>query len=179
MGTLPRRDPHMVLPLSGLAALGLLGVVALCATLVGVVVLRGGLTTVPGASQLYCHDSGDVVRGGTVIDGLFEEPDTLLPMLTNEDYARIVDQALWAPLWYTDNAGVLHAGIADIPSQGNGGISPDLQTWTIRLHQELKWSDKSPLSADDLAFSLQLYADPAFANTVGFPTTAPDDPIGV
>src|SRR5262249_45039873 len=59
-------------------------------------------------------------RGGTVVDGLAEEPDTLLPMLTNETYAVIVDQSLWAPLWYGDTTGALHAGLADLPSQDNG-----------------------------------------------------------
>src|SRR5260370_41511738 len=37
-------------------------------------------------------------RGGTVINGLYEEPDTLLPYLTNETYALIVDSAPLAPL---------------------------------------------------------------------------------
>src|SRR5262249_22930119 len=107
----------------------------------------------------------DPTQGGTVVDGLFEEPDTLLPFLTVETYAVMVDQALWAPLWYGDNAGALHAGIADLPSQENGEISADLKTWTIKLHPNLQWSDGSPLTADDLAFSLRLYATPDFANT--------------
>src|SRR5262249_6842420 len=33
--------------------------------------------------------------------------------------------------------------------------------------------------ADDLAFSLRLYASPDFANTFGFPLTSADDPVGV
>src|SRR5262249_33964652 len=76
----------------------------------------------------------DPQRGGTVVDGLFYEPDTLLPMLTNETYAVMVDQALWAPLWYGDNTGTLHPGLADLPSQANGEVSADLTTWTIKLH---------------------------------------------
>src|SRR5262249_37941058 len=73
---------------------------------------------------------GNIKSGGTVIDGLFEEPDTLLPMLTNETYAVMVDQAIWAPLWGGDNTGALYAGIADLPSAENGEISADLKTWT-------------------------------------------------
>src|SRR5262249_30986616 len=149
----PRRDRHIIWP-RWLAALVLLPVPAICAALGAVVVLRGALTIVPRVSR-PCGG------GGQVIVGVFEEPDTLLPLLTHDDDARIVEQALWAPLWYGDGKGVLHAGIAAIPSQGNGDISPDLQTWTIRLRGEPKWSDTSPLTAADLAFSLQLYADPA------------------
>jgi len=116
--------------------------------------------------------------GGTVTDALFEEPDTLLPFLTNETFAVMVDQAIWAPLWYGDPNGQLHAGIAtEVPSTANGGISADGKTYTIHLKSGLKWSDGSPLTADDLAFSLQLYSNPAFANTFGFPVTS--DPNGV
>lgn len=110
-------------------------------------------------------------KGGNAIVGLFEEPDTLLPFLTNETFAVMVDQAVWAPLWYGDTQGILHAGIAtDVPSATNGGISPDGTTYTIHLKTGLKWSDGSPLTADDLAFSLTTYATPAFANTFGFPS---------
>src|SRR5262249_54937933 len=58
-------------------------------------------------------------------------------------------------------------------------ISADLKTWTIKRHPSLKWSDGSPLTATDLEFSLQLYANPDFANTFGFPLTSADDPVAV
>src|SRR5262249_57604272 len=105
--------------------------------------------------------------------------DSVVPMDTKETYGVIVDQAIWAPLWYGDNTGALQSGLADIPSSSNGQISSDLKTWTIKLHSGLKWSDGSLLTADDLAFSLKLYANPAFANTIGFPTTDANDLIGV
>src|SRR5258708_6866116 len=128
-----------------------------------------GCTTPPG---------GKIVKGGTVINGLYEEPDSLLPYLTNETYAVGVDQALWAPLWYGDNQGVLHSGIADLPTPQNGYISQDLKSLTIHLHSRLSWSDNSPITADDVAFSFNLYSSPQFENTFGFPTTDPADPIG-
>src|SRR5258708_14081012 len=132
-----------------------------------------------GPSGSTAPPGGNIVKGGTVINGLYEEPDTLLPYLTNETYAVIVDQALWAPLWYGDNKGVLHSGIADLPTPANGYISADLKTLTVKLHSGLKWSDGSPITADDVAFSLNLYGNPEFSNTFGFPTTDPADPIGV
>jgi ABC-type transport system substrate-binding protein len=124
------------------------------------------------------NSTGNIVKGGTVINGLYEEPDSLIPYLTNETYSVIVDSALWAPLWYGDNQGVLHSGIADLPTPANGYISSDLKSLTVHLHSGLKWSDGSPLTADDVAFSFNLYGNPDFANTFGFPTTDPKDPIG-
>jgi peptide/nickel transport system substrate-binding protein len=151
---------------------GLRKVYAVATALVVLLVLLAGCASF---GPLKC----DCVRfGGTVVDALYEEPDTLLPYLTNETYSIIVDQALWAPLWYGDNHAVLHSGIADLPSAQNGLISQDLKTLTIHLHSGLKWSDGSPLTADDVAFSFNLYSSPQFENTFGFPTTDPADPIG-
>jgi peptide/nickel transport system substrate-binding protein len=145
---------------------------------VGALVLMTMLFAACGPTSGGNTSTSNIVKGGTVINGLYEEPDTLLPYLTNETYAVIVDQALWAPLWYGDNQGVLHSGIADLPTPANGYISSDLKTLTVHLHSGLKWSDGSPLTADDVAFSFNLYGNPAFANTFGFPTTDPADPIG-
>jgi peptide/nickel transport system substrate-binding protein len=144
---------------------------------VGALVLMTMLFAACGPSNSTPPPS-NIVKGGTVINGLYEEPDTLLPELTNETYSVIVDQALWAPLWYGDNQGVLHSGIAELPTSSNGLISSDLTTVTIKLKPGLKWSDGSPLTADDVVFSYNLYANPDFANTQGFPTTDPADPIG-
>src|SRR5260221_5446038 len=145
---------------------------------VGALVFMTMMLAACGPSGPTTPPGGNIVKGGTVINGLYEEPDSLLPYLTNETYAVGVDQALWAPLWYGDNQGVLHSGIADLPPPANGYISSDLKTLTVHLHSGLKWSDGSPLTADDVAFSFNLYSTPAFANTFGFPTTDPSDPIG-
>lgn len=150
------------------------------AVLVGAMFLVPMVLSACGPTSKKTTTTGTIKNGGSVIDGLYEEPDTLLPMLTNETYSVIVDQALWAPLWYGDPQGQLHAGIAtEVPSQANGDISSDLKTWKIKLRPGLKWSDGQPLTAADVAFSYNLYANPAFANTFGFPTTDPADPIGV
>ena len=149
------------------------------AVLVGAMFLVPMVLSACGPTAKNKPTGGTAKNGGSVIDGLYEEPDTLLPMLTNETYSIIVDQAIWAGLWYGDPQGQLHAGIAtEVPSQANGDISSDLKTWKIKLRPGLKWSDGQPLTAADVAFSYNLYANPAFANTFGFPTTDPADPIG-
>src|SRR5215831_12307068 len=145
---------------------------------VGALVLLTMVLSACGPSGTSSGGNASIQKGGNVINGLYEEPDTLLPYLTSETYAIIVDQALWAPLWYGDNKAVLHSGIADLPTSSNGYISQDLKTLTVHLHPGLKWSDGSPITADDVAFSYNLYGNPDFANTFGFPTTAADDPIG-
>lgn len=117
------------------------------------------------------------VKGGSIVEGIALEPDTLLPYRTTASFGLLADQAIWAPLWYGDPQGAFHAALAErVPTQGDG-ISDDLRTWTIHLRSGLKWSDGSPLTAEDCAFSFNLYADPAYGAN-GFPTTDPADPFG-
>jgi peptide/nickel transport system substrate-binding protein len=115
----------------------------------------------PGASTP--SEGGTPVKGGTWIDDLFEEPDSLLPNASNETFAAMVMYGLYAPLIYGDPQGKLHAGIAtEVPTLANGGISADLKTWTFHLRPNLVWSDGQPLNADDVDFTWKLWNNPKF-----------------
>src|SRR5713101_5631247 len=115
----------------------------------------------PGASTPPA--SGTPVKGGTWIDDLFEEPDSLLPNASNETFAAMVMYGLYAPLIYGDPQGKLHAGMAtEVPTLANGGISADLKTWTLHLRPNLLWSDGQPLNADDVDFTWKLWNNPKF-----------------
>ena len=112
-------------------------------------------------------------RGGTLIDGLYEEPDSLLSNGSNETFADLVDASIWAPLAYGDPEGILHpALLKELPSVANGDISADAMHYTLKLLPNLKWSDGQPLTADDVVFTLNLWNTPAYGaktNTVGLP----------
>ncbi len=110
-------------------------------------------------------------RGGIVVDGLYEEPDSLLTNNTVETYAWLVDATIWAPLVYGDPQGQLHAGLlTEVPTVQNGDISKDGLHYTLKLRSGLKWSDGQPLTAKDVVFTLNLWNNPAYGaktNTVG------------
>src|SRR5215472_11346503 len=94
----------------------------------------------PGTGQT--GSVGTPVKGGTWTDDLFEEPDSLLPNASSETFSNMVDQTLYAPLFYGDASGHINPGIVtQLPTQANGGISADLKTWTFHLRPNLKWSD--------------------------------------
>lgn len=115
--------------------------------------------------------AGQPVRGGTWIDDVPAAPGSLLPQGSDTTYSVLIDQAIYAPLFYGDALGHVHAGIAtSIPTVQNGGASADLKTWTFKLLPNLKWSDGMPLNADDLVFSFNTYKDPKFGAkfTTGF-----------
>jgi peptide/nickel transport system substrate-binding protein len=50
---------------------------------------------------------------------------------------------------------------AEIPTVANSGIAKDFTSVTWRLRQGVKWSDATPFSADDVAFTYQYQCDPA------------------
>jgi peptide/nickel transport system substrate-binding protein len=120
-------------------------------------------TTTPSAG-------GTPVKGGTWIDDLYEEPDSLIPNASSETFAYMVQYALYAPLVYSTPAGVMTAGLATVvPTVANGGVSADLKTVTFHLRSGLVWSDGVALDARDVDFTWKLQNNPKFPtyNTIG------------
>ena len=123
-----------------------------------------------GPSSSSSSSAGTPVHGGTWIDDLYEEPDSLITNASSETFSDMVDQTIYTPLFYGDSNGALHPGLAtEMPTAANGGISPDLKKWTFHLRPGLKWSDGQPLDARDVDFTWKLWVNPKFtpAGTVG------------
>lgn len=126
----------------------------------------------PQGTPISSSSNGAPQKGGTWIDDLFNEPDSLIPNASTQTFAAMVDQTLYTPLFYGDPTGKqLYPGLTqELPTTTNGGISSDLKTWTFKLRPGLLWSDGQPLNADDVDFTWKLWKNPAFAaaDTVAF-----------
>jgi len=106
---------------------------------------------------------GSAVKGGTWIDDLYEEPDSLIPNALVETYAYMVMYGLYAPLVYGTPDGKYMPGIAtQVPTVANGGVSADLKTFTFHLRPGLVWSDGQPLDARDVDYTWKLWNNPKF-----------------
>jgi peptide/nickel transport system substrate-binding protein len=120
-------------------------------------------TTTPTTS------AGTPVKGGTWIDDLFEEPDSLITNASNETFAAMMMYALYAPMLYSTPQGQVMPGlVTQVPSLANGGISADSKTWKFTFKSGLKWSDGQPLDARDMDFTWKLWKNPKFGaiNTI-------------
>lgn len=107
--------------------------------------------------------------GGTVTDALYEQPDNLIVGQSVETFAVLVMNTIWAPLVYTDSAGLLQPGLlSELPTTTNGGYSSDFKTITLKLRPGLKWSDGSALTSDDVVFTMNLMSNPAYAQKTGW-----------
>jgi peptide/nickel transport system substrate-binding protein len=125
----------------------------------------------PAATSTTPSTGGAPVKGGTFTDDLYEDVDSLIPNGVTETYATLVDQAIWAPLFYGDSKGALHPGLAsEIPTVANGDVSSDLKTWTFKLRPNLVWSDGQPLNAADVDYTWKLWVNPKYgaAYTTGY-----------
>jgi peptide/nickel transport system substrate-binding protein len=138
----------------------------LCLLLCGLCVL------LPGAVQPYSSSAAPVaplapVHGGVLVDGVLADPGILLPNFSRSFYTLLVQQTLFAPLFYSDAQGVIHPGLASVvPTVQNGGISRDGRTYVFHLRPGLRWSDGTPLTARDVDFSWRLWTNPAVASSV-------------
>ncbi|MDB5077210.1 MAG: peptide transporter substrate-binding protein [Chloroflexi bacterium] len=143
---------------------------AATAALATLLPLGGGF---PIANQMHAHAAmaAAPVKGGTAIDGLFEEPTSLLPNTGFDAFNIGVQETLFSPLFYTDGKGQLHPGLAaKIPTLANGGISKDGLTYSFTLRPGLKWSDGKPLDARDVDYSWKIWTDKGLIvnSTFGF-----------
>ncbi len=90
-----------------------------------------------------------------------QEFDTLNPHYTNMWFSQIT-QSLWnCWAWaFDDKNDPLPVLVTEMPSTGNGGISADGKTITMKLRNDITWSDGTPLTADDFIFTYQMIVSP-------------------
>jgi peptide/nickel transport system substrate-binding protein len=103
--------------------------------------------------------------GGDLKILYWQAPSTLNPHRStgpkDADAARLVLEPL-ASIG-KDGQPIANGLAAEIPTVANGGIAKDFTSVTWKLRHGVTWSDGTPFSADDVAFTYQYQCDPATA----------------
>ena len=81
------------------------------------------------------------------------------------DAARLVLEPLAS--WDANGKPIANGLAAEIPTIENGGVAKDFTTVTWKLRSGVKWSDGTPFTADDVAFTYDYMKDPASAVSTG------------
>lgn len=87
---------------------------------------------------------------------LSNEPDGIDPGITNNSFASIFLVNCFEGLSTYDSDGNVVPGVAE-----SWDISEDGKVYTFHLREGLKWSDGSPLTANDFVYSYKRVLDPA------------------
>ncbi len=120
--------------------------------------------------------------GKTAILAYIQDFDTLNPM-----YAQALSSIYTQPLWncrawnFDDQNNPIPLLVSELPSLQNGGISADGKVITLKLRDDITWSDGTPITAQDFVFTYQMITDTKNAVNVVSPydqvesVTAPDE----
>ncbi|WP_459503387.1 ABC transporter substrate-binding protein [Bacillus sp. C1] len=96
-------------------------------------------------------------RKDTFISGISKPGGVFLPYFQDNGWDGNVTSVIFAPLVRTDKQGKPEPVLAE-----KWDVSSDQLTYTFHLRKGLKFSDGSPLTADDVAFTLTLLHDKAY-----------------
>jgi peptide/nickel transport system substrate-binding protein len=96
-------------------------------------------------------------RKDTLVVGISKPGGVFLPYFQQNGWDGNVTSVIFASLVSTDKQGKPTPELAE-----KWDISPDQLTYTFHLRKDLKFSDGSPLTADDVAFTLTLLHDKAY-----------------
>lgn len=100
---------------------------------------------------------------GRVVVGLSQEPTVFNPLMAHIEVDDAVHFSVFDALVRMDAKGVFQPNLAaEVPSQKNGGISPDGLNWRIRLRDDVRWHDGEPFTAEDVKYTLELITNPKF-----------------
>ena len=103
---------------------------------------------------------GPGIRGGKLIISELGDPKTFNYITASEqssiDICRMI---FWNLLNLDVPTQTVEPGLAEFWTN-----SPDGKTWTFRLRKNLRWSDGSPLTADDVVFTWDVIYNPKIVN---------------
>ena len=100
-------------------------------------------------------------RKDTLVVGISKPGGVFLPYFQQNGWDGNVTSVIFASLVSTDKQGKPIPELAE-----KWDVSSDQLTYTFHLRKDLKFSDGSPLTADDVAFTLTLLHDKAYEGEV-------------
>ncbi|WP_342480187.1 ABC transporter substrate-binding protein [Paenibacillus sp. FSL L8-0340] len=104
-------------------------------------------------------------RKDTIIVGLTDPSGAFTPYFQESGYDGNVSSLLYASLVTVDDKGVPAPELAE-----SWDVSEDQLTYTFHLHKDLKFSDGSPLTAEDVAFTWTIQYDKSYDGGSSLPS---------
>ncbi|MBB6673546.1 ABC transporter substrate-binding protein [Cohnella nanjingensis] len=113
----------------------------------------------PSASASAPPDANQPVDGGSIVISSFSDIVSINPIYVQDTASGDAQGIVFANLYDLDRQGNVVAEpwslAAELPT-----ISADGLTYTVKLKPNAKWSDGQPVTADDIAFTLNTMKNP-------------------
>jgi peptide/nickel transport system substrate-binding protein len=104
-----------------------------------------------------------------------QEPDSLNPFYTDMWFSAILQQLYLCWAWqYDDTNSPYPHLVTEIPTVENGGLSADGLTITLKLRDDIVWSDGTPITSADFKFTYDMVMNDANAVNSQYPYDALD-----
>lgn len=129
------------------------------------VVPAGALSEPFTATDLAKLPAAAQKRTDTIIVGLTDPSGAFTPYFQESGYDGNVSSLLYSSLVTVDDKGVPTPELAE-----SWEVSDDQLTYTFHLRKDLKFSDGSPLTAEDVAFTWTLQYDKAYDGGSSLPS---------
>lgn len=94
--------------------------------------------------------------GGTYIEATLGDVNSLNPLFATTSSERTLSKLMFATISTVDYSGHIGIGLAKSITPSNDG-----KTWTVKLRDNLKWSDGEPITNADVIFTANLIKNPA------------------
>ena len=125
-------------------------------------VLMGAAASMAFAPMAYADGhEGERGRDGEVRIIYWQAPSILNPFLSGGTKDVESSSMIIEPLARYDETGALTPWLVDsIPTVGNGGVSEDLTSITWNITPGIMWSDGTPFTSADVAFTYEYCTHP-------------------
>ncbi len=123
-----------------------------------VIIISLALTQAFWYDQSYSTQA--FVDGGTFVEGTLGKVSSLNPLFATTSSEEALSKLLFSRLTAVDYSGHIGLGLAQ-------SITPDEtgKVWTLKLKEDLKWSDGEPITIEDVLYTLSVVKDTSI-NTI-------------
>ena len=97
------------------------------------------------------YSTNTFTSGGTYSEGTLGKVNSLNPLFANTSSEEAISKLLFATLTTTDYTGHTTGGLAQSVTKNETA-----KVWTIKLRDNLKWSDGQPITNEDVLFTIGL-----------------------
>lgn len=103
-------------------------------------------------TKLYStYTTNAPAQGGNYREGIIGQPRFINPLLATTDTDRAIVKLVFSGLYKLDSTGSVVPDLAEnMPT-----VSEDKQLYTVKLKQNAKWHNGTPVKADDVVFTIQ------------------------